>query len=72
MVTRKSLLAFVRALQKVLGDEKNVITHVDDIFLHSPGFEDHLATLDSVLHKVTSKGFTMNASNCRYCRPEIR
>lgn len=46
---KKSLSAFIRALQKVLGDEKNVITYVDDIVLHSPEFDDHLATLDSVL-----------------------
>ena len=54
---KNSILAFVRALQKVLGDEKNVVTYVDDIFLHSPGFEHHLATLDSTLHKLTSKVF---------------
>ena len=65
-------LAFVRAVQKVLGDNKNVIIYVDDIVLRSPGFEYHLATLDSVLHKLTSKGFTLNASKCRVCRPEIR
>jgi hypothetical protein len=69
---KNSLLAFVSALQKVLGDEKNAITYVDDIFLHSPGFEDHLATLDSVLPKLASKGFTMNASKCRFYKLEIR
>ena len=37
---KNCLSAFLRALQKVLGDEKNVITYVDDIVLHSPGFDD--------------------------------
>jgi hypothetical protein len=69
---KNSLLAFIRALKKVARDEKNVITYIDDIFLHSPGFEDHLAMLESVNHKFTSKGFTMNASKWRFCRPQIR
>jgi hypothetical protein len=45
---KNCLSAFITALQRVLRDEKNVITYVDDIVLHSPEFEDHLATLDSV------------------------
>jgi hypothetical protein len=68
---KNSLSAFIRALQKVLGDEKNVITYVDDIVIHSPGFDDHLATLDSVLHKLFA-GFTINANKCHFCRPEIK
>jgi hypothetical protein len=69
---KNSLSAFVRALQKVLGDEKNVIMYVDDIVLHSSEFIDHLATLDSVLSKLTSAGFTINASKCHFCRREIK
>ena len=69
---KNSLSAFVRALQKVLGDEENVIRYVDDIVLHSSEFDDRLATLDSVLNKLTSAGFTINASKCHFCRPEIK
>ena len=68
---RNSLSAFVMALQKVLGDEKNVITYVDVIVLHISEFSDHLATLDSVLNKLTLAGFTINASKCHFCRHEI-
>jgi len=60
---KNSISAFIRALQKVLGDKKNVITYVDDTVLHSPEFDDHLATLDSALHKLTSAGFIMNANS---------
>ena len=61
---RNSLSAFIRAFQKVLGGKKTVITCVDEIVLHSPGFNDHFASLDSVLHKLTSAGFTINVSKC--------
>jgi hypothetical protein len=43
---KNSLSAFIRALQKVLGDKKSVITYVDDIVIHSPEFDDHLARPD--------------------------
>jgi hypothetical protein len=56
----------------VLGDEKNVITYVDDIVLHSTEFDEQLESLDSVLHKLTSAGLTMNASKCLFSRPEIK
>jgi hypothetical protein len=38
---KNSLSALIGSLQKVLGDEKNVITYVDDTVLHSPGFDDN-------------------------------
>jgi len=39
-----------------------VITYVDDIVLQSSEFSDHLATLNSVLSKLTSAGSTINAN----------
>jgi len=56
----------------VLRDEKNVITYLDDTVLHSPEFDDHLGTPNSVLHKFTSAGFTINVNKRHFCRPEIK
>ena len=56
----------------MLRDENNVITYEDHILLHSPGFDDHMATLDSVLHNLTSAGFTINSSKCHLCKLEIK
>ena len=69
---KNSLSAFVRAVQKLLRDETNMITYEDHIVLHSLAFDDQLATLDSVIHKPTSAGFTINASKCHLCKPEIK
>ena len=44
----------------------------DHIVLYSLGFDDHLATLESVLHKLNSARFTINASKCHLCKPEIK
>jgi hypothetical protein len=71
---KNSLSAFIRALDMVLGDglEKNVVTYVDDLVVHSVCFEDHLRHLDTVLQKLTTAGFTINASKCSFCKPQIK
>jgi hypothetical protein len=71
---KNSLSAFIRALDTVLGDglEKNVVTYVDDLVVHSVRFEDHLRHLDTVLQKLTTAGFTINPSNCSFCKIQIK
>ena len=64
---KNSLPAFIRALKMVLGEVSNVITYDDDTILHSPDFDSHLNILDTVLCKLTSAGFTVNASKCQFC-----
>ena len=49
-----------------------MITYVDDIVLHRSGFEDHLPTLDFILHKFNFAGFTINAIKCHFFRPDIK
>jgi hypothetical protein len=46
--------------------------YVDDLLIHSSSFYDHLEHLDRVLHKLTTAGFTVNASKCNFCKPEIK
>jgi hypothetical protein len=71
MGTRTSF-SFYKCSTKVLGDEKSVIGHVDDIVIHNSELDDHLATLVSVLHILTSAGFNINASKFQFDRPEIK
>ena len=49
-----------------------MIICVDYIVIHSPEFDNHLATMGSLLHKITSAGFTININYCHFCRPEIK
>ena len=75
MVLRiRSLSAFIRALDMVLGDGLHdiVVTYVDDVLVHSVCIEDHLRHLDTVLVKLTKEGFTINANKCSFCKPQIR
>jgi len=72
---KNSLSAFIRPLETVLGDDvvnDHVITYVDDLLMHSSSFYDHLEHLDRLLHKLTTAGFTVNASKCNFCKPETK
>ena len=72
---KNSLAAFIRALEKVLGDcglSNNLVMYVDDLLIHSPTFAEHLHHIDLVLDKLTSAGFTVNAAKCQFCKPEIK
>jgi len=71
---KNSLAAFIRALERVLGDcglSNNLVMYVDDLLIHSPTFIEHLHHIDLVLDKLTSAGFTVNAAKCQFFKPEI-
>ena len=70
---RNSLSAFIRALQSALGADtcEYAIHYVDDL-VFSKTFEEHLVHLDNVLRKLTTSGFTINLSKCKFCKPEIK
>jgi len=71
---KNSLSPFIRALGKVLGDglADNVVTYLDDVVVHLGCFEDHLRHLDTVLEKLTTAGFTINANKCSFYKPQIK
>ena len=72
---KNSLAAFIRALRKFWGDfglKNNSVMYVDDPLIHSSTFTEHLLHIDLVLDKFTSTGFTINATKCRFCKPEIK
>ena len=62
-------------METVLCDDvvnDHLISYVDDLLVHSSSFYDHLEHLDRVLHKLTMAGFTIYASKCNFCKPEIK
>jgi hypothetical protein len=68
---KNSLAAFIRALEKVLGDiglNNNLVMYVDDLLIHSSTFTEHLHHIDIVLDKLTNAGFTVNAAKCQCCK----
>jgi hypothetical protein len=70
---RNSLTGFIRARNIALGPDTlgYVLSYVDDITVHSKNFDDHLKHLRTVFEKLTNAGFTINASKCKFCRPQM-
>jgi hypothetical protein len=67
---KNSLAAFIRALEKVLGDcdlNNNLVLYLRDLLIHSPNFTEHLNHIDLVLDKLKSAGFTVNTAKCQFC-----
>ena len=72
---KNSLSAFITSLDTVLGDDETsdyVVMYVDDILIHSSNFADHLVHIDQVFDRLTAARFTINASKCQFCKPEIK
>jgi hypothetical protein len=72
---KNSLAAFIRALERVLGNSglnNNLVMYVDDLIIHLPTYAQHLHHIELVLDKLTSAGFMVNATKCQFCKPEIK
>jgi hypothetical protein len=71
---KNSLSAFIRAIERVLGDcdlNNNLVMYVDDLLIHSSTFTERLHHIELVLYKLTGAGFTVNAAKCQFCKLEI-
>jgi hypothetical protein len=71
---KNSLSAFIRELE-AMGDDvlnDNVITSwMACLFVHQASLIT-LTTRIRFFHKSTAAGFTINASKCNFCKPEIK
>lgn len=69
-----SSAAFVRALDEILGEEllQDVIVYVNDILIASPSWEDHMKTLDQVLHTFESGGVTLNIKKSEFAKEKVQ
>ena len=64
-------LTFVRLMQSVLGNMKNVYCYLDDIILFSKSIEDHFALLEQVLVKLKEAGLKISLRKCRFFMHEL-
>lgn len=49
---------FARAMRRVLGDQKNVVSFFDDICVFGRSIAEHNQALDQVLHRLKTAGLT--------------
>ncbi|XP_064090805.1 uncharacterized protein K02A2.6-like [Macrobrachium nipponense] len=63
---------FQRVMENVLKDIPNVAVYLDDIVITSPTEDDHLKTLELVLHKLCSNGLKLKKDKCSFMNKEVQ
>jgi hypothetical protein len=61
-------------MQKVLGPEllQSTIRYIDDLCLANESAEEHLKTLDSLLHRIKVSGMTLNIEKCSFLTSQVK
>ena len=66
---------FTRVMYHVLGDlvhSGQVMVYIDDILIHSPSFESHLAILEEVFRRCRRAGLTLNPKKCAFFQSSVK
>ena len=58
-------------MDSLLQGIEGVSIYIDDILITRSSVEEHLQTLDEVLHRIESAGLKLNRSKCFFLRPCI-
>ena len=62
---------FQRAIESLLHDIPFVVVYLDDILITGTTDEEHLDTLDKVLHRLESHGLKLNKDKCTFLSPSV-
>ena len=63
---------FQRVMENVLKDIPHVAIYVDDIVITGPTEEEHLKSLELVLHRLSSSGLKLKRNKCSFMNKEIQ
>jgi hypothetical protein len=58
--------SFQRLIEKLIYKIKNVIVYIDDQLVHSQSHEQHLQSLEAVIHRLEENNMLINLSHF-YC-----
>lgn len=69
---KTSPATFIRLMDKVLHDEKNVVTYFDDIVIFSDSWESHLEDIENVVKKLQEANLTVRPSKCKIGATQLK
>ena len=68
LVTPQGLMgapaSFSRLMDLIMADAENIITYIDDVLVHSPTHEAHIAHLSVALQRLRGANLRLNAAKC--------
>lgn len=63
---------FQRLMDQVLrGAENYAAAYIDDVVVHSSTWEEHMAHLKDIFHRIHKAGLVVNAAKCHLAKPEV-
>lgn len=62
---------FQKTMESLFCKISHVVVYQDDITIAGKNFQEHLATLKSVLNKLKSSGLTLNLKKCEFFKTKI-
>lgn len=68
---RNAPATFQRLMQLVLGDVPNCNVYLDDVVVYSNSWEDHLASLSVVFHRLADASLTLNLAKCEFGKASV-
>ena len=63
---------FCEIMNEILGDLSFVVVYMDDIFIFSNTFEEHLDHIAVVIERLNEVNLKINGSKCDWCKPELK
>ena len=63
---------FQRAITKIVRGLSNVEVFMDDIVVHSPSLESHVAHLQNLLERLEGHGISINFEKCRFAANKVK
>ena len=70
---KDSMQAFIAALREVLKDlDYCVAVYVDDVLIHSPNVDQHIADLGEVIKRIAEAGMTLRLDKCSFFKDSAK
>jgi hypothetical protein len=71
---KNSGCALIRAMRKIFGPETHtyLCQYIDDLYIHSNSFDEHLRHVEIVLRTLSEHGFTINLRKCKFFQISIK
>jgi hypothetical protein len=70
---KNSGCALIRAMRRIFGPETHgyLCQYIDDLYIHTNSYEEHLERVEFVLRRLSENGFTINLNKCKFFRTSI-
>jgi hypothetical protein len=63
--------SFARMMDTIMAGQENIITYIDDLLIHSSGWQEHLQHLDTAFKLLVKNNLKVNLQKCEFGKAEV-